>query len=77
MSLFARLFGPCALGHQEPIKVLHGTTLHLECSRCQQDFGAVLPGQVYRARKVKKAKKVKQVAQPSRLLPMVGRKFRA
>ena len=53
---WARLFSPCWLGHEEPIKVLKGRVLSFECSRCQANLGAVLPGQRFRVRKDKKLK---------------------
>ena len=53
---WARLFSPCWLGHAEPIKVLRGRVLHMECPECCMDLGAVLPGQRYRARREKKLK---------------------
>ena len=56
---WAWLLSPCFFGHAEPVKVLHGKALHFACERCQADLGIVLPGQMYKARKVKKARKKK------------------
>jgi hypothetical protein len=66
---WARLFSPCWLGHEAPIKVLRGKVLSFECSRCCADLGPVLPGQRYRPRKVKKAKATRFTP---RVLPMEG-----
>ena len=50
--IFSRLFSGCWLGHTDPVKVLKGRVLHLECGECQADLGPVLPGQKYKARKI-------------------------
>lgn len=56
------LFSPCLFGHDpHPIKVMVGKVLHLGCFKCGADLGPVLPGQQYRARKIKKGKKVAAV----------------
>jgi hypothetical protein len=69
---WARLFSPCWLGHEEPIKVLRGRVLSFECPQCCSDLGPVLPGQHYRARKVKKAKATRFTP---RVLPMERRRL--
>lgn len=55
----ARLLSPCFLwGHpHERVMELHGKALHLCCARCAYDFGPVLAGQRYKARKAPKPKK--------------------
>lgn len=48
---FFRLFSPCVLGHDDPVKVWAKGTLILECPRCQQVIRVPLPKQKYKARK--------------------------
>lgn len=55
----SQLFSVCAFGHDEPIKVTHGSVLHFECSRCQADLGVVLAGQKFKQRKAVKVRKRK------------------
>ena len=46
------LTSPCCLiGHDDAIKVLKRSKLHLECLRCGSDLGEVLKGQMFRERK--------------------------
>lgn len=48
---WARLFSPCWLGHEPPIKVLKGRTLLLVCPRCQVVLRKPLAHQRLRLRK--------------------------
>ena len=49
--MISRLLSECWFSHEDPIKVLKGKKLHLQCPKCHADLGIVLKGQRFRERK--------------------------